>query len=312
MDVLVTGGAGFIGSNLVRRLLADGHSVRVIDDLSTGRSENLEGLIVELIEGSITDPKLMRAAADGAEVVFHQAALPSVPRSVEFPLKSNDVNVLGTLTALVAAKEAGVRKFVYAASSSAYGNTAVLPKREDMAPKPLSPYAAAKLAGESYCRAFWSTYGLPTVSLRYFNVFGPRQDPSGGYAAVVPLFISGALRDDPPTINGDGEQTRDFTFIDNVVEANLLAAAADERSHGEVINIACGERISVNQLFELVRGAAGSDLGAVYGPARAGDVRDSLADISKAEALLGYRPLVDHRDGLRRTLEWYSKAVGTL
>lgn len=310
MDVLVTGGAGFIGSNLVRRLVAEGHSVRVLDDLSTGHRANLDGVEMEWTEGSILDPDALRIATTGAEVVFHQAALPSVPRSVEHPAWSNDVNAVGTLNALIAARDANVRRFVYAGSSSAYGDTPSLPKREDMAPRPTSPYAVAKLTGEYYCRAFAQTYGLSTISLRYFNVFGPFQDPNGGYAAVVPAFTSALLAGESPTINGDGEQTRDFTYVDNVVEANLLAAAAGTEISGEVCNIASGERISVNALFALIREATGSDREPMHGPARLGDIRDSWADLQKARALLGYEPLVDHRAGLVRTVTWYMSLHG--
>ena len=309
MQVLVTGGAGFIGSNLVRRLLADGHTVRVIDNLSTGHRTNLDGADVEFVEASITDLDAMRNAARGAEVVYHQAALPSVPRSVEYPLLSNEVNVIGTLTTLVASRDEGVRRVVYAGSSSAYGNTPTRSKHEDLAPNPLSPYAVAKLTGEYYCRAFTHTYGLSTVTLRYFNVFGPYQDPTSGYAAVVPAFTTALLRDQSPTIHGDGEQTRDFTFIDDVVEANVLAAAADDQASGEVINIAGGRRISINALFRLIQDATGVEREPSYGPARPGDVRNSLADITKARDLLGYEPRVDHTEALQRTVRWYAKLI---
>lgn len=311
MHVLVTGGAGFIGSNLTRRLLADGHTVRVLDDLSTGHLSNLDDAAVEFVHGSVTDPETMGRAATDVEVVFHQAALPSVPRSVEFPLVSNDINVVGTLTALVAARDARVRRFVYAGSSSAYGDTSTRSKREDMAPAPLSPYAVAKLTGELYCRAFTRTYGLSTVALRYFNVFGPHQDPSSGYAAVVPAFTTALLRNTSPTIDGDGEQTRDFTFVDDVVQANLLAAFADDHASGEVFNIAGGKQISINELFRLIRDATGSDREPIYGPPRTGDVRNSLADIAKAGDLLGYEPKVAHHEALARTVGWYRRLIRT-
>ena len=305
MNTLVTGGAGFIGCNLVRRLSDEGHAVRVLDDLSTGRTSNLVGVDADFIEGSVTDQGLLRAAMKGADVVFHQAALPSVPRSVEHPLLSNEVNVVGTLSALVASREEGVKRFVYAASSSAYGNTPTLPKHEAMTPHPLSPYAVAKYAGERYCAAFSATYSLSTVSLRYFNVFGPFQDPTSGYAAVVPAFATALLSDESPTIHGDGEQTRDFTYVENVVDANLLAARADDRVSGRVVNIGCGDRITISTLFALIQDATSATVGPSHGPARRGDVRDSLADISLARELLGYEPAIGHREGIERTVDWY-------
>ncbi|MBT8401719.1 MAG: SDR family oxidoreductase [Rhodothermia bacterium] len=308
MKTLVTGGAGFIGSNLVRRLLADGHEVSVFDDLSTGNLSNIEGLDARFIEGSILEQRDLDAAMTGVEVVFHQAALPSVPRSLANPALSNQINLGGTLQVLLAARDAGVRRLIYAASSSAYGDTTELPKTESMAPNPASPYAVAKLGGEYYCRAFSRSFQLPTIALRYFNVFGPYQDPEGGYAAVVPSFITSVLRGESPTIYGDGDQTRDFTYIDNVVEANLLAMLAPDSVAGEVLNIACGERISVNELLALVVSSVGRDGGEVrpiHAPARVGDVRDSLADVSRARRLLGYNPLVDHAAGIRRTVQWY-------
>ena len=306
MHTLVTGGAGFIGANLARSLVEHGHSVRVLDDLSTGKMSNLEGLKIEFLEGSVIDPEALRNAVGGAEVVFHQAALPSVPRSVKDPFASHEANATGTLRVLLEAKKRGVRRVVYAASSSAYGNTATLPKREDMPSRPISPYAVAKLAGENYCQAFSATFGLETVCLRYFNVFGPFQDPTGGYAAVIPKFISAVLERTRPQIDGDGLQTRDFTFIDNVVLANRLAASADARSSGQVINIAAGQRTTVLELLGIIAEIAGKKVDPLHAPARSGDVRDSWADISKAQELLGYQPVVGLREGLKQTLDWYS------
>jgi nucleoside-diphosphate-sugar epimerase len=277
----------------------------VLDNLSTGKRENLDGTSAEFMAGSVTVLADVEAAVGGIEVVFHQAALPSVPRSVKDPAASHEANATGTLNVLVAARQAGVRRVVYAASSSAYGNIPDLPKREDMAPHPISPYAVSKLAGEHYCRAFSATYGLETVCLRYFNVFGPRQDPSGGYAAVIPRFIAAALADERPTIDGDGLQTRDFTHVDNVTAANVLAASADSRVSGQVLNIAGGARTSVLELLRLISAIAGREIEPIFGPARAGDVRDSWADVGKAGDYLGYRPEVDLRSGLEETVAWY-------
>ncbi|MSR36376.1 MAG: SDR family oxidoreductase [Gemmatimonadetes bacterium] len=301
---VVTGGAGFIGSHLVDRLLADGARVRVLDDFSTGRRENLAHVLdrIELIEGSVTDPSSCAAACAGAQFVFHEAAIPSVQRSVADPMRTHEVGATGTLRMLVAAKEARVRRFVYAGSSSAYGDTPTLPKQEDMAERPLSPYAVAKLTGEHYVRVFAHVYGLQTVVLRYFNVFGPRQDPSSQYSAAIALFITAAAEGRPPTINGDGEQTRDFTYIDNVVEANLLAARTPrERVSGLVFNVGAGERTSVNQLWAMVQTVVGSRVTAVHGPARPGDVRDSLADLTRIRDAMGYEARVGLEEGLRTT-----------
>ena len=304
MKYLVTGGAGFIGSNIVDRLVRDGQEVRVIDDFSTGKIENIEHNLdkIELTTGSITDLELVKKAVEGVDYVLHQAALPSVPRSVANPIASNAVNIDGTLNILVAARDAGVKRVVYAASSSAYGDTPTLPKSEDMPPNPLSPYALTKLAGEQYCTIFYRLYGLETVSLRYFNVFGPRQDPTSQYAAVIPKFIEKILAGESPTIYGDGEQTRDFTFVTNNVEANLLACTAPNVG-GEVINVACGERYSLLQLVELINETLGTKIEPIFEPGRPGDVKHSLADISKARELLGFKPLVDFEEGLKLTID---------
>lgn len=306
MKALVTGGGGFIGSHIVMRLLDGGHEVRVIDDFSTGRKENLAGAAgrIDLREGDLRDPDAVRGAVEGVDWVFHEAALPSVARSVEDPLSTNAVNVQGTLQLLLAARDAGVRRVVYAASSSAYGDTPTLPKIETMPPSPLSPYALQKYAGEQYCVMFSRLYGLETVALRYFNVFGPRQDPAGFYSAVIPRFIVQLARGEKPTVFGDGEQSRDFTYIDNVVNANLLAAERSE-AVGEVINVACGERITLNRLLAELCDILGVDIPAEHAPPRAGDVRHSLADISKAHRLLGYEPGIALREGLERTAAFF-------
>jgi len=304
MRYVVTGGAGFIGSHLVEHLVRAGDDVTVLDDLSTGKRENLAPWksSIRFIEGSITDPVACARAISGSNVVLHQAALPSVPRSVADPLGSHAVNATGTLNVLIAARDARVERVVYAASSSAYGDTPELPKHEGMVPRPRSPYATAKLAGEEYCRAFHASYGVPTVSLRYFNVFGPRQDPASAYAAVVPKFIAAALANTAPVIYGDGDQTRDFTYVENVVRANLAACAAPERALGEAFNIGCGDRVSVNALWDRVRALTGATTAPRHEPARAGDVRDSLASVSRASECLAWSPTIDLDEGLRRTL----------
>lgn len=304
--VLVTGGAGFIGSHLTDALVERGDEVVVLDNLSTGKRANLAGVLdrIRLVEASITDLPAVKDCCAGVDTVFHQAALASVPRSVNDPIASNETNVTGTLNVLWAAKECGVRRVVYAASSSAYGDTEVLPKREDMPANPLSPYAVNKYVGELYCAVFDRLYGLSTVGLRYFNVFGPRQDPQSQYAAVVPIFITRLLSGEAPVIHGDGEQSRDFTYIRNVVAANLLAAAAPQTG-GQTVNIACGDRISLNDLFARLRALVGSELSPVYGPARAGDVKHSQADIAAAVRLIGFRPVVGLEEGLRETVAWY-------
>lgn len=306
MKFLVTGGAGFIGSNLVEGLVRRGDSVVVLDNFSTGKRENLEGFLehIQVVEGSITDLPTVRRAVQDADFVLHQAALASVQRSVDDPLTSNETNVRGTLNVLVAARDAGVRRLVYAASSSAYGDTEELPKRESMPPQPLSPYAVQKWVGEQYCQVFSSLYGLDTVSLRYFNVFGPRQDPASHYAAVIPIFVSRLLSDASPTIYGDGEQSRDFTYIDNVVNANLKACEGDAKN-GAVVNIACGERFSLNELYRTLCKLTGSKREPIYAAARQGDVRHSMADIGAARQLLGFEPQVDFHTGLERTVDWY-------
>jgi UDP-N-acetylglucosamine/UDP-N-acetyl-alpha-D-glucosaminouronate 4-epimerase len=304
MRVLVTGGGGFIGSHLAGRLASAGHRVRVLDNFATGRRSNVVALDddVELVEGDIQSYERVHNAIAGCEVVLHQAALPSVPRSVADPLTSNATNVTGTLNVLLAARDAGVRRVVFASSSSVYGITPELPKREDMAPLPVSPYAVAKLACEGYCRSFGEVYGLETVALRYFNVFGPRQDPRSQYAAVVPNFITSLLTGQRPTIFGDGHQSRDFTYVENVVQANLLAMQADI-APGRVYNVACGERVTLNQLVAVLRELLGTGLEPVYAAPRAGDVRHSLADLTASRRDLGYEPSVDLREGLRRSVD---------
>jgi nucleoside-diphosphate-sugar epimerase len=306
---LVTGGAGFIGSNIVRRLMADGEKVRVLDDYSTGKRENLAGLKgLEIIEGSLTDIRAVREALAGVEFVLHQGAIPSVPRSVADPLLSNEANVSGTLTLLVEARSAGVKRVVFAASSSAYGDTEILPKVETMPADPLSPYAVGKYSGELYARVFADIYGLETVSLRYFNIFGPFQDPASEYAAVIPKFIQSMLKDEAPTIYGDGEQSRDFTYIDNAVEANLLACKSKTVGRGEVINVACGERYTLNELVAALNEILGTEISPIYTESKPGDVKHSLATIERAKELLGYEVKVDFREGLRRTVEWFRKS----
>lgn len=301
---LVTGGAGFIGSHLSEELVRRGHRVRVLDNLSTGKRINLEHLPeVEFLNGDIADAETCTNAVSGIDYVLHQAAIPSVPRSVKDPVTSNRSNLDGTLNVLVAARDAGVRRLVFAGSSSAYGDTPTLPKREDMPTRPLSPYALQKLVGEQYCQMFTELYGLETVVIRYFNVFGPRQDPGSPYSGVISLFSTALLAGRQPTIYGDGGQTRDFTFVSNVVDGVLRACEAP-RASGAVINVATGGRISLNQLLQSMNAIVGTDIAPIYAEARAGDVRDSQADISKAQTLLGYEPHVDLDEGLRRTLDW--------
>jgi len=304
MKVLVTGGAGFIGSHLADRLVELGHGVRVLDNFSTGRRSNLQSLgdQVELVEGDIQSAERAYTAVRGCEVVFHEAALPSVPRSIQDPLTSNASNVTGVLNVMLAARDAGVRRVMYASSSSVYGANPALPKSEDMTPMPISPYAVGKLAGEGYCRAFGEVYGLETVAIRYFNVFGPRQDPRSQYAAVVPNFIAALLHGERPTIHGDGEQSRDFTYVENVVEANVLSASAPDAA-GRVYNVACGESVTLNELFAQLSDLLGSDVPPIYSDPRPGDVRHSLADVTAARRDLGYEPAVLLREGLSRTIE---------
>ena len=305
MKVVVTGGAGFIGSNLAEELLKK-HEVTVIDNLSTGRIKNLDQIIdkINFIEGSITDLDLLKEAFSGADTVFHQAAIPSVQRSVDNPIASNEANVEGTLKVLVAARDCNVRKVVYASSSSAYGDTPTLPKIEEMMPNPKSPYAISKLAGEYYCRVFSEVYGLKTACLRYFNVYGPRQNPESQYAAVIPRFITRVLAHEPPVIYGDGKQTRDFTFVKDVVKANILAMQSPAEG---VFNIACGQRVSLNELAGKIMEITGIKLDLIYDKPRQGDVRDSLADISSAGDRLGYKPDFDLNMGLEATVEWFRK-----
>ena len=306
---LVTGAAGFIGRSIAAALLERGDSVRGVDNFATGKRENLVGLEgMEFVEGDLADFSVAEQACAGAEIIFHEAALPSVPRSVTDPIASNVACVNATVNLLWAAKEAGVRRVVYAASSSAYGDTPTLPKHEGMLPNPISPYAVAKLTGEYYMRSFARVYGLETVSLRYFNVFGPYQDPASQYSGVLAVFCRKMLAGDEPTIYGDGETSRDFTYIQNTVEANLLAASAPaDKVSGRVMNVATGVRITLNGVVEALREITGYEGPVAYAAERAGDIKHSLADISLASELLGYRPRVDFREGLVRTLEWYRK-----
>ena len=304
---LVTGVAGFIGRSIAAALLARGESVRGVDSFITGKRENLIGLeAMEFLDGDLADPAICAKACEGVEIVFHEAALASVPRSVADPVATNVNCVDATLNLLVAARAAGVRRVIYAGSSSVYGDAASLPKREDQLPDPISPYAVAKLAGEQYMRCFTRVYGLETVSLRYFNVFGPYQDPTSHYSGVLAIFCRKMLAGEQPTIYGDGQQSRDFTYIENVVHANLLAAAAPaEKVSGQMMNAATGARITLNDTFEILKDLTGFRGSPAYDAPRAGDIRDSLADIGRARELLGYEPKVDFGEGLRRTVEWY-------
>ena len=302
---LVTGGAGFIGSNIAEALARRGDRVRVLDDFSTGRRENLAPVSgVEVVEGDLRDAATVRRAVSGVDGVFHEAALRSVPRSVDDPLSSNDVNVTGTLVLLLACREAKVRRLVYASSSSVYGDDPTLPKVETLPTQPISPYAVSKLAAEHYCQTFARLYGVETVSIRYFNVFGPRQNPESKYSAVIPRFLAQALAGEPLEVHGDGEQSRDFTYIDNVVRGNLLAMETPGVS-GEVFNVACGTRHSLLAIADAIGDFLGRKLPRTHVASRAGDVRHTLADISKAERLLGYRPAVDFATGMRRTCEYF-------
>jgi UDP-glucose 4-epimerase len=305
MKTLVTGGGGFIGSNVVRALLARGDDVRVLDNFATGSRANLAGLEhdVQLVEGDLRSYERVHAAVRGAEVVFHQGALPSVPRSVQDPLTTTAVNIEGTLNVLLAARDEGVRRIVNASSSSVYGDTGALPRVESQAPDPISPYAVAKLAAERFCTSFTRVYGMEIVSLRYFNVFGPRQDPTSQYAAVVPRFIRAVAAGEPVTIYGDGEQSRDFTFVDNVVGANLLAADAPGVG-GEILNIATGSSVTVNALADAIGALLAKPVAKAYEPAREADVRASWADVAEAKRLLGFEPQIDFDDGLRRTADY--------
>jgi nucleoside-diphosphate-sugar epimerase len=308
---LVTGGAGFIGANIVEELVKTGKEVRVIDNLSTGKFENIEPFLneIQFIQGDLRYLNTVSEVMEGIDYVIHQAALPSVPRSVETPIESNDNNTNGTLNILYAAKHAGVKRVVYAASSSAYGESPTLPKVESMNPDPLSPYAVNKLIGEYYCSVFSHVYGLETVTLRYFNVFGPKQDPNSYYSAVIPKFIKALLQGKSPTIFGDGEQSRDFCYVENVVSANILACTAPE-AIGQVINIACGERITLNELYRSLCQILGVSISATYDDPRPGDIKHSLADIEKAKKLLNYQVLVRVHEGLEKTAQWFKNFYG--
>jgi len=303
---LVTGGAGFIGSNICKELVSQGCFVRVVDNLLTGKKSNLASIIdkIDFIQADMGDAEVAQSAMKDIDVVLHQGALPSVPRSVDDPAATHKHCVDATFTLLLAARDAGIKRFVYAASSAAYGDTPILPKVETMPAQPLSPYAAAKLVGEYYCSVFYEVFGLETISLRYFNVFGPQQDPTSQYAAAIPAFVTAILKNEPPTIYGDGEQSRDFTYIDNVVEANLLAARA-KQTKGEVINIACGEVITVNAIIALINELLGKDIKPTYADPRPGDVKHSLADITLAQKLIGYKTKVPFKQGLQLAINWY-------
>jgi nucleoside-diphosphate-sugar epimerase len=303
---LVTGGAGFIGSNICRKLVSQGCFVRVIDNLLTGKKNNLADIIdkIEFIEADMGDEQTARRVMKGIDVVLHEGALPSVPKSVDNPAATHKHCVDATFTLLLAARDAGIKRFVYAASSSAYGDTPTLPKIETMATDPLSPYAAAKLFGEYYCSVFYKVWGLETISLRYFNVFGPYQDPTSQYAAAIPAFVTLILKDKSPTIYGDGEQSRDFTYIDTVVDANLLAARV-KRTAGEVINIACGQAVTINQIIGMINKLVGKNVKPIYAPSRAGDVKHSLADITLARKTIGFNPAISFQQGLEKAIGWY-------
>jgi UDP-glucose 4-epimerase len=303
---LVTGGAGFIGSNICKNLVSQGCFVRIIDNLLTGSRKNLQEFIdkIEFIEADMGDETAARSAMKDIDVVLHQGALPSVPRSLEDPAATHRHCVDATLTLLLAARDAGIKRFVFASSSSVYGDTPTMPKVETMLPMPLSPYAAGKLAGEYYCSVFYKVFGLETISLRYFNVFGPHQDPTSQYAAAIPAFVTAILKDQPPTVFGDGLQSRDFTYVDNVVDADLLAARA-EHTAGEIINIACGQSVTVNETIEAINSAAGKNIKPIYTAPRPGDVKHSLADISAAEKLIGFKPAIPFKQGLQMAINWY-------
>jgi nucleoside-diphosphate-sugar epimerase len=305
---LVTGGAGFIGSNICRRLISEGCFVRVIDNLITGRMSNLEGILdkIDFIKADMGNQDAAIAAMKDIDVVLHQGAVPSVPRSVDDPATTHQHCVNATFTLLLAARDRKVKRFVYAASSSAYGDSPTMPKVETMLTNPKSPYAAAKLFGEYYCSVFAQVYGLDTISLRYFNVFGPYQDPTSQYAAAIPAFVTSILRGQSPTVYGDGEQSRDFTYIDNVVHANLLAARAP-KTEGQVINVACGDKITVNAIIAMINEITGKSVAPIYAPTRPGDVKHSLADITKAKSLIGFTPVVGFREGLEKAIQWYRK-----
>jgi UDP-glucose 4-epimerase len=303
---LVTGGAGFIGSNICRRLVSEGCFVRVVDNLLTGKKSNLVDVIdkIEFIQADMGDSEVAQSALKDIDVVLHQGALPSVPVSVDNPAATHQHCINATFMLLLAARDAGVKRFVYAASSSAYGDSPTSPKVETMPTSPLSPYAVAKLTGEYYCSVFYNIYGLQTISLRYFNVFGPYQDPASQYAAAIPAFVTAILKDEPPTIYGDGEQSRDFTYIDNVVGANLLAARANQ-TKGQVINIACGQAVTVNEIIDMINKLLGKNIKPIYTDPRPGDVKHSLADITAARNMIGFEPAVQFKDGLQKAIDWY-------
>ena len=305
-NFLITGGAGFIGSNICKKLVSQGCFVRVIDNLLTGKKSNLEDFIdkIEFIEADMGDEKIARTAMKGVDVVLHQGALPSVPRSVEDPSLTHKHCVDATFTLLLAARDAGIKRFVYASSSSAYGDTPTMPKVETMPPMPLSPYAVGKLVGEYYCSVFHKVFGLETISLRYFNVFGPQQDPTSQYAAAIPAFVTAILKDKQPIVFGDGLQSRDFTYVDNIVEANILAARTKE-TKGEVINIACGQAVTVNETIDLIDEMLGKNIKPIFADSRPGDVKHSLADISASGNIIGFKPVIQFKEGLQLAIDWY-------
>ncbi len=307
MKVLVTGGAGFIGSNLVRKLLNDGYEVRILDDFSTGKEENIKEMAkeIEIIEGDLRNEEDCQKAVSDCEIIFHQGAIPSVPRSIDNPISTYQVNVNGTLNLLLASRDHNISKVVFASSSSIYGDTPTLPKIETMSPSPQSPYASSKLAGENICQVFARTFRVPTICLRYFNVYGPRQDPTSQYAAVIPKFITALLNNEQPIVYGDGEQSRDFTYIEDVIQANIKSAKS-EANMGEVLNIACHAQITLNQLLEQLKNIIGKDIEAKYTDPRPGDVKHSYAAIDKARNLIGYQPNVDFSTGLENTIEFFN------
>lgn len=308
---LVTGGAGFIGSNIVNKLLENGDNVRVLDNFSTGKTKNIESVLekIECIHADFTDLEVCRKAVEGVDYVLHQGAIPSVPRSIDDPISTNNANILGTLNMLIASRDAGVKRFIYAASSSAYGDSEIMSKVETMPVAPKSPYAIQKLTGEYYCQNFSTIYGLETVCLRYFNVFGPNQDPESVYSAVIPMFIKKMLQGESPVIYGDGTTSRDFTYVENNVDANLKACLAGDECVGQVINIACGIEISLNELVEKINKVLGTDIKPEYKEERKGDVKHSLADITKASKLLNYKPVIDFDEGLEKTIEFYRRTL---
>jgi len=309
IDYLITGGAGFIGSNLAEHLVTRGKTVRIFDDFSSGRKENIAGLTgkAELVTGSLCDLPAIQRAAVGVRYVIHMGAIPSVPKSVQAPAETNAANITGTLNVLIAARDAGVKRLVFSSSSAIYGESPTLPKHEEMTPSPLTPYAVHKITGEYYCQIFYQLYGLETVSLRYFNVFGPRQNPASAYAAVIPRFITAILNGESPTIFGDGQQTRDFAYVQNVIEANLTACEADKAACGESFNVACGGRISLLDLVATINKICGKNVKPKFEPARAGDIKDSQASVDKAARLLRWKPSVDFSAGIEKAVAWYRK-----